>query len=79
MAIKELLREELENSLRMERDYQAQLSKLQRGSIVKKEIRGRFYYYVAARENGKVRFRYIGRQMDEKARARFGEARFGEA
>ena len=41
MAIKELLKEELGNSLRMERDYRRALAKLPRGSVVKKIIRGR--------------------------------------
>jgi hypothetical protein len=75
MAIEELLKEELENSLRMERDYQLELAKLPRGCLVKKQIRGRFYYYVAAREKDKVRFRYIGRKMEEKDVARFREAK----
>ena len=45
MAIKELLKEELANSLRMERDYRRALAKLPRGCLVKKIIRGRAYYY----------------------------------
>lgn len=75
MAIKELLREELANSLRMERDYRRELAKLQHGSLVKKMIRGRVYYYVAAREKGRVRWRYLGRQVGEKEIAKYHDAR----
>jgi len=45
MAIKELLKEELANSLRMERDYRRALAKLPRGCLVKKIIHRMAYYY----------------------------------
>ncbi|HBA84796.1 MAG TPA: hypothetical protein DCZ95_11940 [Verrucomicrobia bacterium] len=66
MAIRELLKEELANSVRMERDYQRELARLPRGCVVKKLIRGKAYYYLAFREEGKVRFQYQGRDMDVK-------------
>jgi hypothetical protein len=75
MAIKELLKEELRNSLRMERDYQREAAKLPRGSLVKKIVRGRPYYYLAAREKGRVRFRYLGRKLEPREIARFQEAK----
>lgn len=75
MAIKELLKEELDNSLRMERDYQRILSDLPRGSLVEKKISGRIYYYLALREGGRVRFRYMGRQMSQKEVARYQDAK----
>jgi sRNA-binding regulator protein Hfq len=56
--IKGVLREELENSLRMKRDYERELEKLPRGSLIKKKIKGHEYYYLVLRENGKVRFIY---------------------
>lgn len=75
MAIKELLKEELGNSLRMERDYRRALAKLPRGSVVKKIIRGRAYYYLAYREKSRVRFLYKGRKMEEREIAKYRDAK----
>ena len=75
MAIKELLKEELSNSLRMERDYRRALGKLPRGSVVKKIIRGRPYYYLAYREKSRVRFLYKGRKMEERELAKYRDAK----
>lgn len=75
MAIRELLEEELGNSLRMEQNYQRELAKLPRGSLVKKVIGGRAYYYLAAREAGRVQFRYLGRHVDEQELAKYREAK----
>jgi len=75
MAIKELLKEELGNSLRMERDYRRALGKLSRGSVVKKIIRGRPYYYLAYREKSRVRFLYKGRKMEERELAKYRDAK----
>jgi hypothetical protein len=75
MAIKELLKEELGNSLRMERGYQRELAKLPRGCIVKKIIGGRAYFYLAFRDKDRVRFQYKGRKMDEQEIAKYGEAK----
>ena len=44
MAIKELLKEELENSLRMERDYGRAMAELPRGSLVRKNVGKQAYY-----------------------------------
>jgi hypothetical protein len=60
-VIKSVLKEELVNSLRMKCDYQKELAKLPRGSLIKKKIRGREYCYLVMRENGKVKFVYKGR------------------
>jgi len=78
MAIKELLKEELGNSLRMERDYRRELAKLPQGCLVKKMVRGRAYYYVAVREGAQVRFRYL-RNPDEKKIAAYSEAKRARA
>jgi hypothetical protein len=75
MAIKELLQEELGNSLRMARDYERASAQLPRGCLVKKVIRGRPYYYLAQREKDRVRFKYLGRQVDEKELAKYGESK----
>lgn len=64
-VIKSVLKEELDNSLRMQKSYQRELSKLPRGSLVKKSIHGRDYYYIVSREDGKVRFAYKGKLSKE--------------
>lgn len=60
-VIKGVLKEELNNSLRMKKDYQRELAKLPKGSLVKKKIRGKEYYYLVLRKNGKVKFIYKGK------------------
>ena len=55
-VIKGVLREELVNSLRMQSDYERELKKLPKGSLVKKRIKERDYYYLIMREEGKVKF-----------------------
>lgn len=75
MAIRELLAEELENSLRMERDYLRHLAALPRGSLIKKIIGGRPYYYLASREQGRVRFLYQGRNMSAVDIAKYKAAK----
>jgi hypothetical protein len=59
--IKNVLKEELENSLQMEKDYLKELARLPKGSLVKKKVKEHEYFYVISRENGKVRFRYKGK------------------
>jgi len=66
-VIKGVLREELENSLHMKGNYERELAKLPKGSLIKKRIKGHEYYYVVLRQNGKVRFIYKARiGKDEK-------------
>ncbi|MFH1854484.1 MAG: hypothetical protein ABH815_04140 [Candidatus Omnitrophota bacterium] len=64
-VIKDLLREELENSKRLRVDYKEELKKHRGGSIVVKEIRGHNYYYLAYRDAKKVRFIYKGKRISK--------------
>jgi hypothetical protein len=59
MAIKEIIREELGNSKRMEKGYESALKKLPRGNLIKKKINGHEYWYLQVREGKKVRFNYV--------------------
>lgn len=71
MGIKDVLREELENSLRMESDYTREVEALPRGSLVRKRIKGRCFYYLVFREGGKVKTEYKGRlSLDEIRRCK---------
>jgi len=65
-VIKGVLKEELENSLQMQKDYERELAKLPKGSLVKKNIRGHEYYYLVERVNGKVKFTYKGKVSKEE-------------
>ncbi len=65
MAIKGVLKEELENSIKMQQKYEEELQKLPVGSLKKKKIKGHEYYYIVMRENGKVKFVYKGKSVSE--------------
>lgn len=66
MVIKNVLREELENSLRLKGNYEKELCCLPKGSLYAKKIKGRLYYYLIVRQKGKVRFVYKGKLNKEE-------------
>lgn len=74
MAIKGILREELENSLKMKADYERELSKLPLGSLVRRRIKGNYYYYLVYREQGKVKSVYKGK-VPEKMILEYAEVK----
>ena len=65
-VIQSVLKEELANSLAMQKSYQRELAKLPKGSLVKKNIKGHVYYYLVYRDNGKVRFDYKGKPSEQE-------------
>ncbi len=65
-VIKGVLKEELENSLRMKSDYEHELAKLPKGSLIKKKVKGHEYCYLLKRESGKVKFIYKGKVSEEE-------------
>jgi len=78
MAIKPILREELENSLRMQAAYERELARLPKGSLVRRSIRGHRYWYLVYREGGRVRSVYRGKLGRDEVR-RYGEAKRSRA
>ena len=72
--IKSVLKEELDNSLHLQKGYERELSKLPKGSLVKKRIKGHEYYYLVSREHGKVKFMYKGRVSVED-REKYGKTK----
>ena len=74
MAIKGILREELENSLKMKADYEKELSKLPVGSLSRRKIKGRHYYYLIYRDCGKVKSDYKGK-VSEKIIKKYSDAK----
>ena len=61
MSIKSVLREELENSLQLEKNYVREIAALPRGSLVRRVIKGRPYYYLIYREHGRFCAQYRGK------------------
>jgi hypothetical protein len=74
-VIKGVLREELENSLRMIKRYKEELQKYPGGVFLQKKIRGHKYYYLALREGKKVRFIYKGKELPKEDIAQLKEAK----
>jgi len=62
-VIKGVLSEELNNSLRMKHRYAKELSKLAKWCLVRKKIKGNYYFYLAQRKGDKVLYRYQGRLL----------------
>jgi hypothetical protein len=67
-VIKNILKEELSNSLAMKKTYERELARLPKGSLVKKTIKGHEYYYLQVREKGKARFVYKGKLSDKEVK-----------
>lgn len=65
-VLKGVLKEELANSLQMKKNYERELAKLPKGSLIKKKIRGREYFYVVLRDGGKVKFIYKGKVSEDQ-------------
>jgi hypothetical protein len=65
-VIKGVLKEELDNSLRLKKGYEKELANLPKGSLVKKQRKGHDYYYLLLREKGKVKFIYKGKVSAEE-------------
>ena len=74
MFIKDMLKEELQNSIQIRKDYERALKDLPKGSLVRKMIGGHEYFYLAFREGSKVRFDYIGK-LDKDGIAKYKEAK----
>ena len=75
MIIKGVLREELENSLRMKKRYEQELAKLPKGSLVKRLIKGNEYYYLVYREDGEVKSIYKGKSVPRKELLKYQQAK----
>ena len=75
MVIKSVLREELQNSLRMKKQYERELAKLPKGSLVKRTIKGHQYYYLIYRENGKFKSIYKGKSVTKRELKKYQDAK----
>ena len=75
MAIKDVLREELASSVRMQARFVAELAALPRGSLVRRSIKGHAYFYLISRENGRFRSVYRGKSVPPAELRRYREAK----
>lgn len=72
--IKGVLKEELENSLRMKRRYESALKKLPQGALALRKIGGHNYYYLVQRQGKKVKYIYRGK-LSQKEIEKYAEAK----
>ena len=72
-VIKGVLAEELENSLRMRKEYELALRKLPKGCLVVKKIRSHEYCYLVKRIDKKVKYIYKGK-LSEEEKKKYAEA-----
>ena len=73
--IKGVLEEELVNSLAMKKNYERELAKLPKGSLIKRKVKGYEYYYLVFREEGKVKFIYKGKKVSDKEINKYKQAK----
>jgi hypothetical protein len=59
--IKPMLREELENSVKLQAFYEEKLKHFPSGTIQVKNIKGHNYNYLAKRVDGRVKYSYMGK------------------
>ena len=77
-VIKGVLAEELENSLRMKKEYEDALRRLPQGCLAARKIRGHKYFYLVKRIDKKVKYIYKGK-ISEKEIKKFEEAKIMSA
>ena len=72
--IKNVLAEELQNSLRMKQEYEKALKRLPKGCLSIKEIKGHKYYYLVWREKGELKHLYKGKILQDEIK-KYDEAK----
>ena len=73
-VIKGVLAEELQNSLRMKKEYEEALKKIPKGCLVVRKIKGHDYYYLVKRANKRVKYVYKGK-VDKEEIKKYEEAK----
>jgi hypothetical protein len=67
--IRSILQEEFQRLKLLSEKYRTEIGLLPKGTVSLKKRRMRKYLYLAYREKGKIRFKYIGPEGSEKAGA----------
>jgi len=73
-VIKGVLKEELQNSLRMKKEYEQALKNLPQGCLAVRNIRGHKYYYLVRRIDKRVKYIYKGK-ISEEEKQKYKEAK----
>jgi len=63
--IESVIRDEYDRNLRMQEAYCQEIAKLPRGSVTRKVINGKTYYYLMYREAGKVENKYLSKKDND--------------
>ena len=61
-----VLNEELDRLNKLKENYEKQIAKLPKGSLIRKNIKGNIYYYLNYRQEKKKIFKYIGKLARRK-------------
>ena len=61
-----VLNEELDRLNQLKKNYEIQIVKLPKGSLIRKNIKGNIYYYLNYRQEKKKIFKYIGKLPGKK-------------
>ena len=61
-----VLKEELERLKKLKKQYEQKISKLPKGCLIKKKIKGHLYYYLNYRQGKKGVFKYVGKLNKEE-------------
>ena len=56
-----VLNEELDRLNKLKKNYEKQIAKLPKGSLIRKNIKGNIYYYLNYRQEKKKIFKYLGK------------------
>lgn len=67
-VIKHIISEEHDRLEKLIKNYEKQLEKYPKGSIVNKKISGKSYSYIVQRDNGKVKTTYIGKSDSDEVK-----------
>jgi len=61
-----VLNEELDRLNQLKKNYEIQIVKLPKGSLIRKNIKGNIYYYLNYRQEKKKIFKYIGKLPNQE-------------
>ncbi|MBM3699311.1 MAG: hypothetical protein FJW68_00110 [Actinobacteria bacterium] len=61
-----ILKEELNRLINLKKNYENKLKKYQKGSLIKKKIKGHVYYYLNYRDDKKNVFKYLGKLNEDE-------------
>jgi len=64
--LNDILQEEKERLLELEKIYKSKIQQLPKGSLIKKNIKGHNYYYLNYRSYKKQVFKYIGKLSEKE-------------